>query len=261
MLAKVIAHAPTRSEATLRLARALQGSRLRGVTTNRDFLVAALRHPEFQAGHTTTDFIERTDVARSRQPPPGEIRLAAWAAALAAIVKARATAPVLRSLPAGWRNSVMPPERRIYDHDAGTVEVGYRTGRDGNIYFGDDVVRLLGVEDGWVDFEAGGRRHRIHVLRCGTRVYAGDLTLRIRPRFPEAQRETVAGGLIAPMPGKVVSVEVQTGDMVEEGQLLMIMEAMKMEHRVTAPHAGMVGEIRAGPGDQVAGGDLLVVLS
>jgi propionyl-CoA carboxylase alpha chain len=261
MLAKVIAHARTRAEATLRLARALEGSRLRGVTTNRDFLVAALRHPEFQAGHTTTDFIERTGVALARQPPPGEIRLAAWAATLAAVVEARATAPVLHSLPACWRNSVMPPERRIYEHDAGTVEVAYRVRRDGNFQFDDDVVRLLGIEDGWVEFESGGRRHRMHVLPSGPRVYAGELTFTVRPRFPEAQRETVAGGLIAPMPGKVVSVEVQTGDMVEAGQLLMIVEAMKMEHRVTAPHAGVVGEVRAGAGDQVAGGDVLVVLS
>ncbi len=69
MLAKVIAHAPTRDEAALRLALALERSRIRGVTTNRDFLVAALRHPEFLAGHTTTDFIERNaiPVARSRR--------------------------------------------------------------------------------------------------------------------------------------------------------------------------------------------------
>ena len=70
----------------------------------------------------------------------------------------------------------------------------------------------------------------------------------------------MAGGLVAPMPGKVIAVEVTAGDAVAEGQLLMIVEAMKMEHRITAPHAGVVGEVRAHAGDQVGAGDLLVVL-
>jgi propionyl-CoA carboxylase alpha chain len=261
LLAKAIAHAPTRSEAALRLARALEHSRLRGVITNRDFLVAALRHPEFHAGHTTTDFIARTGVALSRQPSAEDMRLAAWAATLAAVVEAHTASPVLRSLPSGWRNSVMPPGRRVYEHGSDLLEIAYRTRRDGSFEFGDDVVRLHGVTDGWVDFETGGRRCRIHVLRCGTRVFAGDLTFTVRPRFSEVEHEVVAGGLIAPLPGKVVTVEVQTGDMVEEGQLLMIVEAMKMEHPVTAPHPGVVGEIRARPGDQVSGGDVLVVLT
>ena len=81
------------------------------------------------------------------------------------------------------------------------------------------------------------------------------------PRFPEAERgETVAGGLIAPMPGTVLAVHVASGDPVAQGQLLMIVEAMKMEHRITAPRAGTVTEVRARPGDQVSGGDLLAVL-
>jgi propionyl-CoA carboxylase alpha chain len=207
MLAKVIAHAPTRTEAAVRLARALEHSRLRGVTTNRDFLVAALRHPEFQAGHTTTDFIERTGVAIARRPPADEVRLAAWAATLAAVVEARLAAPVLRSLPAGWRNSVMPPQHRVYEHDSGIVDVAYHTGRDGTFRIGDDIIHLFGIEDGWVDFQVGDRRHRIHVLSAGNQVWAqgpdGDVTFSVRPRFPDAEREAVAGGLMAPMPGRL----------------------------------------------------------
>ncbi len=70
----------------------------------------------------------------------------------------------------------------------------------------------------------------------------------------------MAGGLLAPMPGSVLAVHVAPGDTVGQGQLLMVVEAMKMEHRVTAPHAGMVSEVRAHPGDQVTGGDLLAVI-
>jgi propionyl-CoA carboxylase alpha chain len=265
MLAKVIAHAPTRTEAALRLARALEHSRIRGITTNRDFLVAALRHPAFLAGDTTTAFIDRAGVARTRTPSVDELRVAMIAAALAAQTDARAAAPVMGSIPSGWRNSIMPPEIRTYVYDGTEHEVGYRHRRDGGFEFGDDTVRLRGIRNGWVDFEDGGQRHRLHVYCHGRLVWVqgpdGDVALIGQPRFPEAGREAdVPGALMAPMPGKVLSVEVTAGDMVTEGQLLLIVEAMKMEHRISAPHAGVVGEVRAHVGDQVAGGDLLVVL-
>ena len=274
MLAKVIAHAPTRAEAALRLARALEHSRIRGVTTNRDFLVAALRHPEFLAGRTTTAFIELTGVPLARQPSRDEPRIAPVAAARAAQAAAGPATPVLRSLPSGWRNSVMPPERAAYRHGDAVVDVSYRRQRDGRFAvevsgFGpsDGTTQLTaGVRTGggWIDIEEGGRRHRRHVFRQGHQVWvqgpAGDVALAAVPRFPEAQRELAAGGLAAPMPGTVLAVHVSPGDPVSAGQLLMIMEAMKMEHRITAPHPGVVGAIGPRPGDQVAAGDVLVVL-
>jgi propionyl-CoA carboxylase alpha chain len=279
MLAKVIAHAPARTEAALALALALQRSRIRGVTTNRDFLVAALRHPEFLAGRTTTSFIEDTGVALARQPSPGELRTAATGAALAAQAARRAGAPVLATLPSGWRNTVMPPERAEFRHGAGTVVVSYARRRDGRFDVtvtgaapdpggepgSGEPVTVHHAGDGWVDFSAGGQRHRLHVLTAGDRVWVqgpdGDLALTAVPRFPEGEHgEQVAGGLVAPMPGTVLAVRAAAGDAVAAGQLVMIVEAMKMEHRITAPRAGMLREVRARPGDQVSGGDLLAVI-
>ncbi len=279
MLAKVIAHTPTRDEAALRLALALERSRIRGVTTNRDFLVAALRHPDFLAGHTTTDFIERSAIPVARQAGHAELRAAAIGAALVAQAESRAGTPVLRTLPSGWRNSVMPPEQAVYQHGPDTVTVSYRRQRDDR--FAVTITgasleeaaasadpRMVAVHEagcGWIDFTEDGRRHRLHVLRHGDRVWAqgpdGDVELRAVPRFPESgPGENVTGGLAAPMPGTVLAVRVAAGDAVAGGQLLMIVEAMKMEHRITAPHAGVVREVRARPGDQVAAGDLLAVI-
>jgi propionyl-CoA carboxylase alpha chain len=186
---------------------------------------------------------------------------------------------VLATLPSGWRNSVMPPERAQYRHGQDTVAVGYARQRDGRFAVtvtgpgpapdgAPDSVEPVTVHhagDGWIDFEQGGRRHRLHVLAAGDRVWVqgpdGDVALTAEPRFPESGRgEAVAGGLVAPMPGTVLAVHVAPGDTVAQGQLLMIVEAMKMEHRITAPRAGMVREVRARPGDQVNGGDLLAVL-
>ena len=318
MLAKVIAHAPTRGEAALALALALRRSRIRGVTTNRDFLVAALRHPDFLAGRTTTSFIERSAVPLARHPAPAELRTAAIGAALAAQAAARAAAPVLATLPSGWRNTVMPPERAEYRHGADTLAVSYARQRDGRFAVtvtgaslapdgapapgepghggsaGPDsaapgpaaasatpgapapppslvtvhhasLVTVHHAGGGWIDFDAGGQRHRLHVLAAGDQVWVqgpdGDVALTGVPRFPEAEGgEAVAGALVAPMPGTVLAVHAAPGDTVAQGQLLMIVEAMKMEHRITAPAAGTVTEVRARPGDQVSGGDLLAVL-
>jgi acetyl/propionyl-CoA carboxylase alpha subunit len=274
LLAKVIAHGPTRREAALRLALALERSRIRGVTTNRDFLVATLRHPEFLAGRTTTDFIERAGVPLARRPAPGELRTAAVAAALAAQAQARAGARVLATLPSGWRNSVMPPQRASYAHGPATLEVSYARQRDGSFDVtvtgpaaGESAgfrVAVHAAGDGWIHFSTGTRRHRRHVLSHGNRVWVqgpdGDVALTAVPRFPAAEPERVAGGLLAPMPGSVLAVHVAPGDTVARGRVLMIVEAMKMEHHVTAPHDGTVTAVHVAPGDQVSGGDLLAVL-
>jgi biotin carboxyl carrier protein len=180
----------------------------------------------------------------------------------------------------------MPPEHAVYHHGPGSLEVSYRRQRDGRFAVavadsgavpaeGDPgaadyqaaapmLVAVHQADDGWIDLEEGGRRHRLHVFRHGHRVWVqgpgGDVALTAVPRFPEAEPEMVAGGLVAPMPGTVLSVHVKSGDTVTAGQLLMIVEAMKMEHRITAPHAGVVGDVRARGGDQVGGGDLLAVI-
>ena len=109
-----------------------------------------------------------------------------------------------------------------------------------------------------------GRRLRATVTQDGDRWLVhgpeGDVELRELPRFPVAGLETVAGGLTAPMPGKVISTHAAVGDRVESGQLLLVLEAMKMEHRVTAPEAGAVSEFRVAEGEQVGNGELLVVI-
>jgi propionyl-CoA carboxylase alpha chain len=175
----------------------------------------------------------------------------------------------------------MPPQTAAYDHASGEIVVSYRAGREGvfDIEVGEwrGRVTVLANVHGWIEFEqsqdsAAGTssgpvtsRHRLHVCRRGGHVWAqgptGDAGLVEQPRFPDAGADPgVEGGLVAPMPGAILSVEVGQGDAVVEGQLLMILEAMKMEHRVIAPHAGVIAEIRAHAGDQVNGGDVLVVL-
>ena len=268
MIAKVITHAPTRREAIAKLARALETTRIQGITHNRDFLVATLRTPEFIAGDTTTDFIERVAPARSRSPTATELVDAVIAAAMHAQHERREHATVLTHISGGWRNSIMPPERATYVTGDTELAIEYRAQRNGrfkvNIGESNCAVELFGIGNGEVDLAIDNRRVQMSVTGDGSRWLVhgpnGDFELTELARFPEAGIAEFTGGLFAPMPSKVISLEVSVGDKVEAGQLLMILEAMKMEHRITAPVAGTVGEINVTEGEQVDNGAMLVVL-
>ncbi|MDX2380273.1 MAG: biotin carboxylase N-terminal domain-containing protein [Acidimicrobiia bacterium] len=268
MLAKVIAYAPTRVEAARKLALALERTRIQGVVTNRDFLVATLRHPEFLAGNTTTEFIESIDPARARHVAADDLRSAAIAAALTAQEWRRREASTLQSFRSGWRNSVMPDERVVFRHGDDEIAVEYRARRDGTFAVTAaghlSSVVLHRLDDDVLDLDVDGHRLITTVHRHGTRWWVhghgGDIALDELPRFPEPEAEVVAGGLTAPMPGQVLATECAVGDSVEEGQLLVLLEAMKMEHRIVAPFDGVVGELRVAAGDQVGTDDMLVVI-
>ena len=263
MLAKVATHAPTRQEAALALALALERTAVQGTVTNRDFLVGVLRHEAFLAGDTTTDFIERHDPPRTKEVYVGQQEFLAVLAALTAQAWRRAASP-LGGFPAGWRNGVLPPETFSYRSGELTIDVAYRTRRDGTfaVTVGEKAwdARVLTVTPDGIEAEIDGVRAKVPVRTAGDRWWVGEAELQLLPRCPVKEKETVEGGLVAPLPGGVITVAVAPGDTVTAGQLLIVVEAMKMEHRITAPADGTVAEVRAAVGDQVAAGDLLVVL-
>jgi len=292
MLAKVIVHAPTRTEAALRLALVLERLRVHGITTNRDFLVDVLRHEAFLGGDTTTDFIERCRPARRRVPGESELRLAILAAALGDQARRRAAAGALYTLPSGWRNNAAAMQEARYRQGPDEVVARYQRERDGSFAWEclgqrgraqlEIVSQDRGVPGGGagagergradtaaagaavVDLETGGVRWRVHLLAHGDQRWvqtaAGEVRLVEVPRFPHSEHEQVRGGHTAPMPGRVVSVAVAPGDQVAAGQPLVTLEAMKMEHHVVAVAPGRVLEVRVGVGDQVNTDDLLLVI-
>jgi len=271
MLAKVIAYAPTRAEAAAVLADALARARIRGVTTNRDLLVRILREEEFLAGATDTAYLERHDPAEMGAPLVDEAgrRMHALAAALAVQAQNRETAPVLAGLPSGWRNNPSQSQRIELHDSGGATEVTYRIGRGGTVAAqvdGADVdVVMHEATPASVDLTVDGVRRRCAVSVRGDRVDVdsvnGSSEFRIDPRFPDLDAAHSAGSLVAPMPGAVVRVLVETGAAVEAGQPLVVLEAMKMEHTVAAPVSGTVGEIRVHAGQQVEAGAVLVVMT
>jgi len=265
MLAKVIAFAPTRSEAAGRLALALERIHLGGVTTNRDFLAATLRTPEFLAGDTTTDFIERVAPDRSLELSDDDLQRAARTAALWLQGCSRADAQVLRSTPASWRNARLPEQHLEFLCGERELRVGYRATRDGHFRFTEECLAWVhSWSRGEIDVEIGGRRSRSRITRTGDRILLqvarGDVELVLRPRFEIPGSEEAAGGLVARMPGKVIELRVGVGDSVAAGDTLLVLEAMKMEHPMTAPEDGVVSEVRVSVGEQVENGAVLLVV-
>jgi len=264
MLAKVIAHAPTRAEAAGRLALALERLHLGGVTTNRDFLVATLRTPEFLAGDTTTDFITRVEPPRRLELPVDELERVARVAALWIQAENRAAAGALASTPSGWRNARMPDQLVVFEHRGEELRVGYHTLRDGSFRLGDALARIHAWDARGIDVEIDGRRARVQVTRSGDRLVVhgprGDVELTIQPRFVIPGSQDAHGGFVARMPGKVIDLRVKVGDVVAAGQTLLVLEAMKMEHPMNATEDGVVTEVRVAQGEQVESGALLLVV-
>ena len=269
MIAKVIVHAATRREAAGRLARVLETTEIQGLRTNRDFLVATLRTSEFLAGDTTTDFIERVEPSRTREVSRQELVEAAIAVAMESQAQQRNNAKVLRSLPSGWRNSTMPMEPLRFKCGDDEIDLAYRLHRDGRFRLHCDgqehIIEAYDCGAGIVDLDNNGRRLQFTVKADGNNwlvhSIAGDLVLEQQARFPDTGLDANTGGLTAPMPGSVLATEVDAGAAVAKGDLLLIMEAMKMEHRITAPRDGVVEMVHVAVGDQVDNGQLLVSMA
>ncbi len=268
MLAKVIAWGRDRPDAARRLAAALAGARLHGPGSNRDLLVRVLRHPAFVAGGVHTGFLAEhwaDGLARPLAAGPAE-RLSALAAALAEAAGNRERAPVLSSLPPGWRNLPSQPQYKRYRTARGEeLEVGYRTTRAGPVPATGEDVRVHRVRPDEVHLEVDGVRRTFAVAR-----YSGPLTcvdsalgavaLTPLPRFADPEAYVAPGSVLAPMPGTVARVAAASGDRVRAGQALMWLEAMKMEHPITAPAAGVVTEVAARAGQRVDSGAVLAVV-
>jgi len=271
LLAKVIGYGPTRDDARRRLASSLARARLHGVTTNRDLLVGVLREAEFAAGAIDTGYLDRHPYAELVPPPPAAATAVhLLAAALAGQAERRAQAPVLASLPSGFRNNPGAPQtaRYIRDGAADPVEVGYRLDRDGlSATVGGEpvpVTSLVAVTPHQVDLVCGGIRRTVQVTRAGGRVYVdsalGHDTLTEAGRFPDPAAAAAAGSLLAPMPGTIVRVGASVGDTVQAGAFILALEAMKMEHAIRAPVRGTVTELPVTVGAQVDSGTVLAVV-
>ncbi|MEV4805196.1 biotin carboxylase N-terminal domain-containing protein [Nonomuraea sp. NPDC049421] len=250
MLAKVVAYGATRAEAVRRLAGALRRAKLHGVPTNRDLLLDVLKNRDFVAGDTHTGLLDH--------PLPSAAAtddLAPLAAALAMAAGNRRRARVLGGLPGGWRNVRSQPRMVTFEE---TGPVTYDPLPPG--------IRVVSASPDEVVLERDGVRRTYEVAGYEPQgpLYVdhaeGAARLTPLPRLPEPAEHTAPGSLLAPMPGSVLRVEVAPGDRVTKGQTVLVLEAMKMEHRITAPADGVVSGVHVEKGRQVDAGEVLAII-
>ena len=270
LLAKIIAHGPTRAEATRRLVHALRLLGVAGVTTNRDFLLGVLTHPAFEAGEIDTHFIERHLPPEARRPPRDAAaeRLHAIAAALHDHERRRGSGPLPPSIPSGWRNNRWRPQDVSYRIGGDAIEVRYAAAESGRfeVEAGGTTceARVLDADRDGIALELNGVRRRFTVRDGADVTYVhgplGTAELAHVQRFPPPRREELAGGCLAPMPGVVRQVRVVPGDRVEKGTVMLVLEAMKMEHQMIAYDAGLVKEVRVEVGQMVDPDTVMIVM-
>ncbi len=266
LLAKVISWAPTRASATRLVADALTRARIHGLRTNRDLLVRVLSHPGFLAGATDTAFLDRHGLDTLSAPllDDAQTGLAALAAALADTAYRRSITTTQPGLPSGWRNLPSDLTRKTFAHAGGEIEVAYAV-RRGALHAPDHPgVTLVSAAPERVVLDVDGVRRTWSVARHGDDVEVdtdrGAVSLRRVPALPQAGEEVATGSLVAPLPGVVSAVHVEAGELVGAGQLLLVLEAMKMLHPITAPARGRVTRLDVRPGQQVEVGAVLAVI-
>jgi len=259
MLAKVIAHGRNREEARRRLLRGLEDTVLLGLPNNRGFLLDVLRHSAFTEGTATTAFIGEHFPALQRPQPDGMVR------ALAAVLLYRHSADDQ----VGWRSAspiVATIDLRFGEDKCpcrvAPTDAGYQValGEDETVKLelldvtaGRARFRCAGVTQ-WVNFAFEG--DDLHLDLAGTSNRFFEFT----PALAAAKEKEGDGRLIAPMAGRIVAVRAELGEAVAKGQILVILEAMKMEHEIKAPADGVVAEIVVGEGDQVNARQVLAVV-
>jgi propionyl-CoA carboxylase alpha chain len=265
MLAKVITKGKTRTDAANKLALALESLHIGGVTTNRDFLVSSLRSSHFLKGKTTSDFIDKAKPKRSVILKDKSLEQATIAAALWIQGRNRNDATILKNIPSGWRNSRLPRQKIGFSYLDKEVFVSYKSNRDNTFSVNEDsTAQILNWSGKGIDIEINNSRFFSKVTQDKDNLVVhgpwGDVLFKVLPRFTLPGTEIQAGGLVAPMPGKVIDLKVKVGSKVKKGDTLVILEAMKMEHQVKASKDGKITKVLIKKDDQLENGALLMVL-
>ena len=265
MIAKVITTGKTRTDAANKLALALESLHIGGVTTNRDFLVASLRTSQFHKGLTTSDFIKKAKPKRSIVLKGEELELTASIAALWIQGENRNNATVLNQIPSGWRNSRLPKQKISFKYLKEEITISYSSKRDGSFNLNEDsVAKVVDWRKDSIDIEINNKRFFSKITKQANKIVVhmpwGDALLETLPRFVLPGLDIESGGLIAPMPGKVIDLKVKVGSKVKKGDTLVILEAMKMEHQVKASEDGKVSKLLIRKDDQLDNGALLMIV-
>ena len=264
MLSKVISWAPNRTDACLQLATALEKSCIGGVKTNKDFLVECIRHPEFLAGNTTSDFIEiqspnRKKVLNDHDKNNLMIAGALWISQTNIKNKNK-----LRFIKHSWTNGRLPHQNISFQFENEVHQIKYSYINKESISILEKNVEIISFDNEMLECVIDDIRSQYQIYRDEDRLFVfdsfNDIQLKVLPRFVDPNTSSIEGGLLAPMPGKISEVLIKKDQKVKAGQSLMIIEAMKMEQTIKSPNAGKISKIMVKKGQQVENGESLLVI-
>ena len=258
MLAKVIAHGASRTDALRRLDYALSRLQFLGMRNNVAFLRRVLTHPDHLSGAIHTQFIDdHPDLLTDETSPPPIV--------LAAAVLHK------RGRGVHWRNNPNQPQTHTFTHNNTAHTLQLAQHRDGTLtlYLHDSPHRLdiNQIADNQYTLTLDGHRQTVTVISADAvhhwlHTPHGTWHLQWKSPLPlPGEVADVRGSLRAPMPGQVIDILVEIGQQVEAGTTLMILEAMKMEHRITAPQSGIIETLHYTTGDTVQADDMLLTLT
>ena len=266
MLAKVIAYGSTRRQAIEKLCRELQSVHFGGFTNNIEFLINILTDKNFIAGKTTTDFIELNQPTGHITLDESELLSIGITASLWLQGLNRYSATVQKHIPPGWHNARLPNQRTAFEMEGEVLEIQYKRQRDGSFMTSNDnKVLIHDWQTNSIDIEIDGFRHQSNISMNDDLLLVqhpqGSKILTILPRFKSSDSKLVKDSLVSPMPGKVIEIKIEQGQVVSRGEELVVIEAMKMNHTISADQDGAVKEIFIKVGDQLDLGESLLTLS
>ena len=264
MLSKVISWSETRDEAAAILANALEKTIIGGVKTNKDFLINCLRNKDFIDGKTTSDFISKSKPSRSKVLLEEDERKFLIIAAISNALNNQKKLGVLNFVPAAWTNGRIPKQRIKLELNGKETEVSYKYLKDGSIDILDTVSTVISVEENKLIIEIDSEIIVSSIYTKENKIVIGNsygsIETNILPRFKIPGANLQEDGLVAPMPGKVIDIQVKKGQKIKKGQSILIIEAMKMEQTIKSPKNSIVKQVLVSKLQQVENGELLVIL-
>jgi 3-methylcrotonyl-CoA carboxylase alpha subunit len=275
MIAKLIVHGADRTQARLRLCAALEAVQIAGPAGNAGFLRAIAGHSAFASGDVDTGFIERhQDILIPKSETAADDRVLALACL--AVLKTRTQQAGATAAASGdpyspwfqtdgWRANATGRETLRFVSNGAETAIAVEHAADGlRLHLpGGEVRASASLANGSLTVELDGRKFSAGVNISGTRItvmrggHAHIVDLH-DPVHEAEQDEGVTGDIVAPMPGKLISVHVRAGDSVRKGDALAVLEAMKMENTLTAPADGVIAEVNYAAGEQVEEGAVIV---
>ena len=269
MLAKVIAHAETREQASKLLAKELKSTHIAGLITNKEFLVNCLENKSFLGGKTTSDFIERESKKIFLDIDKGLVDKSMKAAVLWLQQMNKLDNERLNFLPRNWTNGIMPKENISFTYQEEEYIFSYENISEDIVIHRKFFERISESKAKLLDHNQAGIRVELDEIILSAQITKqndlitvnlgkGDVCFKINPRFADPNEVSIEGGLVAPMPGKILKIMNKKGAKVKAGDTLIILEAMKMEHTIKASDQGIISDLFVKVGDQVENGSLLM---